>query len=77
MPTYTMRNKESGEEKTMILSFSEREEFLEQNTDWEQAPSTPRIVSGVVSPLRRTDDGWKDTLRAIKKGSGKSNTINV
>ena len=77
MPSYTMRHKETGETKDMILSLSEREVFLNENADWEQAPATPLLVSGVKTALRQTDDGWKDTLKKIKSGSGKANTINV
>ena len=77
MPTYTMRNKETGETRDMILSLSEREQFLTDNPGWDQAPATPLLVSGVKTALRQTDDGWKETLREIKKTSGRSNTINV
>ena len=77
MPTYTMRNKSTGEQKDMILSLSEREQFLKENTDWDQAPATPLLVSGVKSALSRTDDGWKEVLNRVKKGSGKDNTVNT
>jgi len=77
MPMYTMRCKESGETKEMVLSLQEREDFLKNNPDWDQAPATPLLVSGVKTALRQTDDGWKETLKKIKKGSGKGNTINV
>lgn len=36
----------------------------------------PQVISGVKSP-RSAPDGFKDVLREIKKGSGRSNTIDV
>lgn len=75
MPAYTMRNIETEEVKEMILSFSERDEFLKNNPEWEQCLSTPPLVSGVTSNLRRAGDGWKDVLNQIKKGSARDNTI--
>lgn len=74
MPTYTMKNKQTGEIKEMILSLSERESLL-QSDEWEQMLSTPKMVSGVTGTLRQAGDGWKDLLGEIKKGSGRGNTI--
>ena len=45
------------------------------NDEVELVPVFPNIVSGVGSLLSKTDDGWKDTLKRIKSGSGKGNTI--
>lgn len=70
-----MRNTETEEVTEMVLSFSEREKFLKENPEWEQCLSTPPLVSGVTSNLRRAGDGWKDVLNQIKKGSAKNNTI--
>lgn len=76
MPTYTMINKETGEERDMILSFTERDELI-AGGEYTQKLVAPKIVSGVGGTARLTSDGWKDTLREIKKGSGKDNTINI
>lgn len=35
----------------------------------------PAIVSGGGEIISKTDSGWNDTLKRIKKASGKSNTI--
>ena len=43
----------------------------------EQVLSTPLIVTGVGSLLSKTDDGFKDRLKEIKKSAGKNNTIKV
>ena len=76
MPTYTMINNKTGEETDMILSFKEREELLEAG-EYTQKLSTGKLVTSVKGTLSMTSDGWKDTLREIKKGSGKDNTINI
>jgi len=76
MPTYTMINKDTGEERDMILSLAEREELL-SGGKFIQKLISPKIVSGVGGTARLTSDGWKDKLREIKKGSGKDNTINI
>lgn len=77
MPTYTFRHKTTEEQKTVILSFAEREKFLEDNTDWEQVVSSPKIVSGVKTALRMTDDGWKDRLKQIDKAAGRRSKVRV
>lgn len=74
MPTYTMRNKETGEEKDFRLSLSEREEFL-SNGEWEQIVTAANFVSSAKGPLRQAGTEWGNLLSTIKKGSARNNTI--
>lgn len=76
MPTYTMINKETGEEKEMILSLAEREELLETG-EWTQKLSTAKFISQHGSTLSKTDGGWKEVLKKVKDGSGRNNTVNM
>jgi hypothetical protein len=76
MPEYSFKHKETGEVVTLVLSLAEREEFL-KDENWKQVLSTPNIVGQVGSLYAKTDDGWKDTLKSIKKASGRGNTINT
>lgn len=76
MPTYTMKNKSSGEVTEMILSLSERQELLDTG-EWDQQLSTPNFVSDTQSTLRRAGSDWTDHLSRIKKGSGRDNSIKV
>lgn len=76
MPAYTMIDIETGDETEMILSLSEREELLSQGK-YKQKLSTAKFVSQVGSTLAKTDDGWKEVLSRVKKGSAKSNSINT
>ena len=77
MPLYTMKHTETGEEKEFFLSFSELDKHIVEHPEWELQLSTALLVSQVGSNLAKTDDGWKEMLKRIKKGSGKSNTINT
>jgi hypothetical protein len=76
MPTYDVIVNETGEEKEVICSYSSLKEKIDSG-EWKQIHKSPStIVSGVGSIFqRKTSDGWKDHLKAIKKGSGRSNTI--
>ena len=76
MPIYTMINKDTDEEENMVLSFAERDKLIASGSHVQKLVA-PKIVSGVGGTARLTSDGWKDTLREIKKGSGKGNTINI
>lgn len=75
MPTYTMINKATGEEKEMVLSLSEREQLLSRG-DWTQQLSTPKMVTNVTGTLKQAGSGWKEVLSRVKSGSAGNTTIN-
>jgi len=77
MPTYNFLNTETGEEFQMFLKMDELDQYKLDNPNIQQMPSSPALVSGTGMAVSRTDEGWKDTLRSIKKASGRNNTINV
>ena len=67
MPTYTFRNKETGEEKTEVMSMSARDRYLEENPHIEQL-----IVSaaGFIPGVSMKPDGvFRDMLKEMKKAS--------
>ena len=75
MPTYTMIEVESGEEKEMILSLSEREELLATGK-YKQKLSTAKFISSTDGFVRKqAGSGWNDVLNKVKKGSARDNTI--
>ena len=77
MPTYDVRNKKTGEEKEVIMSYDALQVFI-SDSDWEQIhKSSARLVTHTGSILGKTSDGWKDVLKSVKKASGRKNTINV
>ena len=76
MPTYTMKNVETGEIQDMILTLAEREELLNSGA-YVQQLATPGFVSMAGGTLSKTSTDWRDLLKKIKKGSGRNNTINI
>jgi len=74
MPTYTMKNIETGEEQTLILSLREREEMLASGL-FEQQLSTPGFVSMTGGTLSKTSGDWRDLMKKISKESGRGNTV--
>ena len=64
MPSYSFRNTETGEEFDDILTISEREKFLEQNSHIEQLPSRVSIVGGHGDRIKN-DGGWKENMSRI------------
>ena len=78
VPTYTVKRKNGeGEEWDVICSYKELQEILEEY-DLQQVYKPIAFVSGTRShATSRTDDGWKDHLKEIKKKAGRGNTINI
>lgn len=63
-----MINKQTGEEKEMILSLSEREQLLADG-QWTQKLSTAKFISQHGMTVNKAGDGWKDVLGTISKNS--------
>lgn len=72
MPTYTFRNKETGNEETHIMSLAQREQFLENNPTFMQVPPVVAFGDSVRLGIRRIDDGFNDVLKKAKKAHYKS-----
>jgi hypothetical protein len=68
MPTYTFRDKTTGEEWDEFLSFSAREERL-TDPNIEQVPCAPAFVSGVSGMTHKTDSGFNDMMSRIAKAN--------
>ena len=43
MPSYSFKNKKTGEVTTEIMKMSEREDFIKNNPDLEQMLSLPKV----------------------------------
>lgn len=75
MPTYDIRNKETGEEKEVLMSY-DAVKALTDAGEWEQIhKGTASLVTQTDGTLSRTSGDWKDLLKRIKKGSGRDNNI--
>lgn len=77
MPTYDLRNKETGEVVERFMKISEKEKLIEEG-EWEQVHlGAMKIVRTTTSSLSKTSNAWRDHLKHIKSQSGRSNTIKV
>jgi len=76
MPTYTF--KKDDEEKTLVLSFSEYDQWKLDNPEWQQVLTTN---GGFISSRRgihaNASDNFKDRLREMKKIAGRHERINL
>lgn len=75
MPTYTFINTETDEEFDIFLSMTERKEYIEANPHLKQVIRYAPKVG--YNDAKKPDDGFRDILRDIKKGSGMGNNINT
>lgn len=71
MPTYTLKNKETLEEREeFFTSYSKLEEFLAANPNYETIiRKAPALHGGNL----KIDSGFKDVLSKIKQGSPGNN----
>ena len=70
MPTYDLKNTETGEVKEFLVSISKKEEMVSSG-EWEQVHlGVPDLVSHTGSILSKTSGDWKNKLDQIKKQSG-------
>jgi hypothetical protein len=76
MPTYTFINTETDDEfEEFFKSWTNKDEFLEANPHIKQTVRTAPAVG--YNDARKPDEGFRDILRDIKKGSGKGAEINT
>lgn len=67
MPTYTFVNIETGEEKDHIMSYNDLEEFKLSNPELKQKLVFPGTIGGISRDSGQLPEGFKDTLREMKK----------
>lgn len=75
MPMYDLLNTDTNEETEVLMKWSELQEFLSENPNMKLLPAAPAIVSGVAGRMK-TDEGFKDVLRNIKK-QNRGSTVDV
>jgi len=78
MPIYTVKKDNPKSTKTWEINckWEELQDVLDEYK-LVQVLSAPRIVESVGGALSKTDDGWKENLKRIKKGAGEGNTIKL
>ena len=74
MPTYTFRNKQTGEVFDRLMKISDREQFLIDNPDLESIiGGAPALGDSVRLGIRRPDGGFNEVLSKIGSANYKSN----
>lgn len=72
MPLYDFENKETGEQFTLFLSISGRDEFLKLNPEVKSIiTQAPGLVSG-TNTQAKMDEGWKENLSRIAEANPNS-----
>ena len=69
MPTYSFRNKETGEEFDEIMSIEKLDQYKADNPHLEQLLGTPPIGDPVRLGMKKPDDTFRDILKQIKKNN--------
>lgn len=74
MPTYTFKHKDTDEHFDVVLRISELDQYKADHPHLQQVLSPATTVAGVNL---KPDNGFRDLLKTIKKGSGRGNTIDT
>ena len=70
MPTYTFKNKDTGEIFDKVMRIAEKEPYLKDNPNLESMITTSNFVGDHI--IKRMDGGMKEVLERI--GDGNPNT---
>jgi len=69
MPTYSFKNKNTGEEFDEIMSINKLDQYKLDNPHLEQLLGTPPIGDPVRLGMKKPDDTFRDILKQIKKNN--------
>ena len=76
MATYPVVNTKTGEQKEVVMSVTEWDDWKEKNPEWSRDYSDPSTMPGVgevgewKDKLRKTKPGWNDVLHKASKSPG-------
>jgi hypothetical protein len=66
MPTYSVRDNDTGEWEELFMSYSSLQEYLKENPNKETViTSAPMIVSGTGFSGFKTDNGFQEVLQKV------------
>lgn len=77
MPTYVLRNEETGDEFEQTCSYETLQKILEAEPNLKHLLKAPSMVTDHKSVMTRAGSEWQDILKKVKKESGRGNTIKV
>ena len=75
MPLYDFLNTQTGEVEELMLSLSQREQFLKDNPHMQQMLGATATVSG-VSITGKVPDGFKEVLEKVSENHKQSSVAN-
>ena len=81
MATYPVVNKKTGEQKEVVMSITEWDQWRTDNPDWTRDYSDPSTLPGVgevgewQDKLRKKAPGWNTILKRAQKSAPRNNTI--
>ena len=81
MATYPVINTKTGEQKEVVMSIMEWDQWKEDNPDWTRDYSDPSTMPGVgevgewQDKLRKKAPGWNTILKRAQKSAPRNNTI--
>jgi hypothetical protein len=70
MPTYTFKNKDTGEIFDKAMRIAEKEPYLKDNPNLESMITAPNFVGDHI--IKKMDGGMKEVLQRIGDGHPKS-----
>ncbi len=66
MPTYSFRNKDTGEIFDKVMRIADRDEFLTQNPNLESViTGAPAFTGDHITAVKKYDTGFKEVLQKI------------
>ena len=81
MATYPVVNTKTGEQKEVVMSITEWDQWRTDNPDWTRDYSDPSTLPGVgevgewQDKLRKKASGWNTILKRAQKSAPRNNTI--
>jgi hypothetical protein len=76
MPTYTFKNKKTGKVWDDEMSYTQLDAYYKKH-NCDQILGVSNTISGTGDVYSKTNEGFKDRMREIKKMAGKNSTIDV
>lgn len=76
MSTYPVQNRETGEQKEVVMSVEDWESWCVQNPDWfrfytpENSPALGLEVGEWKDKLNKKHPGWKEVLKRAEQAPG-------
>jgi len=68
MPLYDIKNLETGEVETKMMSIADMQEYV-KDPNIQQIVGAPKIIGEVSGSVgRKAGDGWKEVQQRIKSG---------